>query len=103
MNLHATFRERPPNWLPVPGAHAVRERREARVNESDFFTKGEVLTFLPKQGRGVLKNAQGDLIAFDLKTVSLIGEAGDIQSGMRVGYDVARTSHGNRVTTLKIY
>jgi hypothetical protein len=102
-HLQANIRTRAPNWLPIPGAGSERGRREAQVDEGDLFAKGELIAFLPKQARGVIRNGHGDHLTFDLKTISVLGDVGHLEVGARVGYDMARTSNGNRVTVLKIY
>lgn len=96
-------KERTPNWLPLPGGMPDRLRHEAQVDEGDFFAKGEVVSYLPKQAKGVIQSDHGGQLAFDLKTILVLGEARYLEVGSRVGYDVARTSNGNRLTLLKIY
>lgn len=95
--------ERRPNWLPIPGAISAQEKRSQRVDEDDLFRKGEVVIFQPKQGHGVVANDRGDRLPFDLRQIAVIGGAENIGVGLRIGYDVARTSSGYRVTTLKVY
>jgi cold shock CspA family protein len=95
---------RPQNWLPLP-QHVVEEE-EQQVDEDDFFPKGEVLVFYPRQGKGSIKDSRGAEIPFSLTDVELIGRKNSVQyilPGKRIGYDVARTEGGTRVTKIKVY
>lgn len=95
---------RPPNWLPLP--QYVVEEEEQHVDEDDFFPKGEVLSFYPRQGKGSIKDSHGVEIRFSLTHVELVGQKNSLQhisQGKRIGYDVARTDGGMRVTKIKVY
>lgn len=96
---------RSPNWLPLPQAGLVQKVIETVVDENDFFPKGEVISFFPRQGYGYIKNNQGQEIFFCLEELDLVGPkpAADLSIGSRVGYDVSWTSSGLHVRTLKIY
>lgn len=94
---------RKPNWLPIPGVITAGEKRSALVDENDFFRKGEVVSYQPMQRHGVIENEQGERVPFDLHQIDVLGDAAYIEAGVRVGYDVSRTSSGNRVTCLKVY
>ena len=101
-NLQSRVEERSPNWLPIPGV-VGHERREAQVDENDFFRKAEIIAFYPKQRHGMLQNEGGERISFDLRNLCVVGDASYLDVGIRVGYDVSRTSNGNRITCLKVY
>lgn len=95
---------RPPNWLPLPGA--VIEEAPPPVEEDDLFPKGDVISFHPRQGVGFIRSVSGERISFRLDEVELVGPKGHrryIAEGRRIGYDVARTTDGVRVTKLKVY
>jgi hypothetical protein len=51
----------------------------------------------------VVANDRGDRIPFDLHEISVLGDPASIGVGLRVGYDVARTASGYRVTVIKVY
>jgi len=95
--------ERAPNWLPIPGAISAEEKHSARVDEGDFFRKGEIVSFQPRQGHGEVENDRGLRIPFNLHEVSVMGDPTNIGAGLRIGYDASRISGGLRVTILKIY
>lgn len=102
-SMPSKVKERAPNWLPIPGAISAEERNSARVVEDDFFRKGEIVNFRPKQRHGEVTNDRGDRIPFNLHDISVLGDPSNIGDGLRVGYDIARTSRGPRVTVLKVY
>jgi hypothetical protein len=95
--------ERAPNWLPIPGVISAEEKHSARVDENDFFRKGEIVSFQPRQRHGEVANDRGLRIPFDLHEASIVGDPTNIGVGMRIGYDASRISGGLRVTVLKIY
>ena len=95
--------ERAPNWLPIPGAISAEEKHSARVDENDFFRKGEIVSFQQRQRHGEVENDRGLRIPFDLHEASIVGDPTNIGVGLRVGYDASRISGGLRVTVLKIY
>jgi hypothetical protein len=95
--------ERLPNWLPLPFEEPAPRRRERRVDEADLYSKGEVVTFYPRQGVGSVRNRRGKLIPFDVCEVALAGDPREIEAGAAVGYDASCTSRGLRATRLKIY
>lgn len=97
---------RPANWLPLPQIGLAKKVAETVVDENDFFPKGEVISFYPRQGYGYVKNNQGHEILFRLEELDLVGpkaDANNIAVGSRVGYDVSWTSSGLHICTLKIY
>lgn len=101
--LHTHVEQRPANWLPIPGVSSAKEKREVHVDENDFFRKGEVAIFHPRQASGVITSDRGDRLPFDLREINVIGDFENIDVGMRVGYDVSRTSSGYKITCLKVY
>ena len=98
---------RSPNWLPLPGAQPAPPSEEAPiVDENDLFPKGRVEAFYPRQGEGMVLNDRGERIPFRVAEIDLIGPKGNaryIAAGARVGYDVSCTSHGRRVSRIKVY
>ncbi len=93
---------RPWNWLPLPGEGAA----EPHVAEDDLFSKGEVVAFYPRQGRGVVRVGSDREYPFDLQEIELVGPKGSpdyLKQGQRVGFDIGRTSRGPRIVQLKIY
>jgi len=101
--MPARVEARRPNWLPIPGAISAEEKRSARVVEDDFFRKAEIVSFHSNQRHGVLVNDSGERIPFNLHEISVSGDPANIGVGLRVGYDVARTASGHRVTMIKVY
>ena len=73
------------------------------VDESDLFRKGEVASFYPKQRSGAVRTEQGGLVPFLLDQINVMGDAQHLEARARVGFDLSRTSHGYRVTKIKIY
>lgn len=104
MKTEMHIEARQPNWFPLPG-----ERWGAQmpvVAEDDFFPKGEVLSFYPKQGYGYVRTGRGEELIFRLSEAELVGPKGHPQylaAGCRVGYDVSWTSSGLHVSRMKIY
>ena len=95
---------RPPNWLPLPGEELGV--LVPAVEEDDLFAKGEVVSFHPRQGLGYIRSAGGELVPFQLAEIDLVGPKGMrqyVEVGCRVGFDASVTSHGHKVTRLKIY
>jgi hypothetical protein len=82
----------------LPGAtHAVGD---------DKFYHGVIEQVSWSKGTGSVRSGNGREIPFDFSLVTMVGERRRIehlQPGMRVGFDVGWTSHGLRVTALKIY
>lgn len=104
MNTSARYESHQPNWLPLPFEPA--KSRVAVALEDDFFVKGEILEFYPKQKKGVLKNARSELIPFNVTQVEFVGPKNNatfLEVGIMVGYDLARTSHGPLIDKIKIY
>ena len=97
------FEARQPNWLPLPIEESYTLKQF--IVDDDFFPKGDVTEFYPQQGLGSVTEHRGIKLSFNLDEVELIGEKGSdaISVGIKVGYDLARTSGGNRITKLKIY
>ncbi|MFA4874859.1 MAG: hypothetical protein WC956_07350 [bacterium] len=94
---------RPANWLPIPGEDEKPARHMAAVDEQDLFSKAEVEAFYPKQGYGRIRNDKGEQISFAVSEVTLIGDPNYLEQGVRIGYDASHTSHGMRITRIKIY
>lgn len=97
--------QRPPHWLPLPGAKRGRASVQQVIDENDSFTKGDVVKLFPQQGFGFLRRPQGDDVYFSRAELHLVGEKdwAELLEGMRVGFDVAWTSKGLHITKLKIY
>ena len=108
MSAEAQYTVRPANWLPLPGVTEVRHEAvlTQHVDENDNYSKATVEEFYPRQGRGVVALDDGTRIAFDVGSVTFVGEkahASYLQQGARVGYDVGVTSNGLRICALKVY
>ncbi len=70
------------------------------------FHLGEILHLQAGSRTGVLRTASGRDIAFALRDVRLLGVEGGfsaLREGMQVGFDLGWTSHGVRVTTIKVF
>ncbi|MFH1830835.1 MAG: hypothetical protein ABH871_08700 [Pseudomonadota bacterium] len=102
-DFHSHVEQRPVNWLPIPGLSGAKEKREVKVDENDFFRKGEIASYYPGQGSGVIATDKGERLPFDLRGINMIGDLKDIDAGIRVGYDVSRTSGGYKITCIKVY
>lgn len=106
-NMHTAVEARPPNWLPLPGGEKTGIAASVpQVDENDLFPKGEVLSFYPNQGMGFVRSKGGKTLSFSVKEIDLIGpknSARYITAGSRVGFDYSHTSHGLRITRLKVY
>lgn len=106
MEMTGPLEARPPNWLPVPGARRQVAEAAPHVEEDDVFPKGQILSFFPRQGVGTLKSDRGETFPFSLAEIDLVGPKGQrryVASGARVGFDVSWTSHGLRISRMKIY
>ncbi|MFH0799338.1 MAG: hypothetical protein V2A66_04055 [Pseudomonadota bacterium] len=110
MTLHmmtdSAVASRPPNWLPVPGDKIGSLQEFPHVDESDLFPKGEIASYYPQQGYGYIRTARGQSLIFRVAEMDLAGPKRHrryIAAGCRVGYDVSWTSHGLRVSRMKIY
>jgi hypothetical protein len=82
---------------PSGAAHAAGD---------DKFYHGVIEQVSWSKGTGSVRSRNGREIPFDFSLVTMVGERRRIehlQPGMRVGFDVGWTSHGLRVTALKIY
>ena len=102
-NDSRSFEQRQPNWLPLP----VEEKSTPRqsIVEDDLFPKADVTEFYPQQGVGELVDPRGLKHFFNLDEIELVGSRGAeaIAAGIKVGYDLSRTSEGIKITKLKIY
>lgn len=98
-----TLRVRQANWLPLPEGAAMVAPTEEEV--ADLFPKGEVSEFLPHLKCGKIKTQAGIELPFDTNLLEIIPpqNAADIKVGMKVGYDVSRTSSGTRISRMRIY
>lgn len=94
---------RPPNWLPIPCEEEKPKQRIQAVDENDFFRKGDLDSFYPNQGYGIINDRHAGQIQFSISDIMVIGDSSHLGSGVRVGYDISRTSLGPRITKLKIY
>ena len=101
--LKNKFEARPSNWLPVPSCEKTQSLQN--IEDDDFFPKADVVEFFYQQGAGMVERQGGIRYPFDLDVVEVVGSkpVSQLSVGMKVGYDIARTSDGYRVTKLKIY
>lgn len=102
-DLKGSFEVRAPNWLPVPSCEKGQLRQN--VEEGDMFPKADVVEFFQHQGRGIVQRHDGRQYDFSLEEIEVVGPnpSSQISVGMKVGYDLSRTSHGTKITKLKIY
>lgn len=92
------------NWLPLPGVDDFSSMPQ--VEEDDFFSKAEIISVFPRQGKGTIKNGKNQEMEFLISDLEFVGPKNEkryLKIGGRVGYDVARTSDGARIVKLKIY
>lgn len=97
---------RTPNWIPLPSFGIDKKKPIVEVDEKDFFTKGEVVFFYERQGIGRVKNRRGEFVDFDVSQVDFVGQKNSsefITDGSPVGYDISITSHGLKISKMKIY
>ena len=60
----------------------------------------------PGSGGGLLRTGNGREVEFATPGVSIVGTTrglGALREGMRVGFDLGRTSRGLRVTLIRVY
>lgn len=75
------------------------------MNE-DLFRKGQILKFFAQSGYGFIKDEKGKQVYFHMDEVRVVGEPrhkNQIREGMQVGFDVSRTSKGERATHMVFY
>lgn len=76
------------------------------TGERGRFYSGVIAEVNWGRGTGVVRSGNGRDIPFDFPLVVIVGERRRIEHlhpGMRVGFDVGRTSKGLRITHLKIF
>lgn len=74
--------------------------------EEDFFRKGTILKFFSQSGYGFIRDEKGQQVYFHLDEIRFVGEPrkrSQIKEGMKVGFDISRTSRGIRATHMKFY
>jgi hypothetical protein len=82
--------------------------REAGVDApaDDRFYQGRILRLHPGSRSGVVRTGSGRDIAFAVPDVQILGSTAGfaaLSEGMRIGFDLGRTSRGLRVTTIRVY
>ncbi|MBN1282452.1 MAG: hypothetical protein JXA24_01595 [Proteobacteria bacterium] len=104
MTLQAQrVKERPANWLPLPGEGDEPAVHQAMVDENDLFAKATVVSYHSLQGEGTLRTPKGDLLPFNIAQGAVAGDPRYLKPGTTVGFDASVTSHGMRVIALKVY
>jgi hypothetical protein len=76
------------------------------VESQDRFYQGVIARIAWGSETGVIRSGNGREIPFVFPFVVVAGERRRVETlreGMRVGFDVGWTSHGLRVTVLKVY
>jgi len=71
----------------------------------DSFYRGTIVRLHPGSRSGLLRTGNGREVAFAVPDVLILGTAhgfAALREGMRVGFDLGRTSRGLRVTTIRI-
>ena len=84
---------------PAPSALLPRPPRER-------FHQGTILRVSRGSFDGWLRSASGRELPFTGRDVVVLGAArtaSALRPGMQVGFDVGRTAHGLRVTTIRVY
>src|SRR3989338_1563296 len=74
--------------------------------EEDLFRKGEIIKFFSQSGYGFIRDEKGQQVYFHMDEVRVVGEPkkrNQIYEGMKIGFDVSRTSKGVRATHMKFY
>lgn len=69
------------------------------------FYQGTIARLFPGSRTGLVRTGSGREIPFAIADVRLLGTTEGfpaLREGMRVGFDVGRTSRGVRVTTLRV-
>jgi hypothetical protein len=69
------------------------------------FYQGTIVRLFPGSRTGLVRSGSGREIPFAIADVRLLGTSEGfavLREGMRVGFDVGRTSRGVRVTTLRV-
>lgn len=72
----------------------------------DRFYQGRILRLYPGSRSGVVRTGSGRDIAFAIPDVQILGSTRGfavLSEGMRVGFDLGRTSRGLRVTMIRVY
>jgi len=72
---------------------------------SDHYYRGTIVKLHEGSQRGVIRSASGRNIPFSFMFLSMRGPhrlASDLRVGMEVGYDVSHTSHGLRVSVIRL-
>lgn len=83
-----------------PGSHTA----DSEASEDSFY-QGTIIRVHPGSRSGVLRTGNGREVAFAVPDVLILGTAhgfAALREGMRVGFDLGRTSRGLRVTTIRI-
>ena len=78
----------------------------AEPREHDRFYQGTILQVRPGSRTGVLRTSRGRDVPFDAMTVRILGTPtgfAALHSGLRVGFDLGRSSRGLCVTTIRVY
>ncbi|PIR24802.1 MAG: hypothetical protein COV43_08670 [Deltaproteobacteria bacterium CG11_big_fil_rev_8_21_14_0_20_42_23] len=105
MSLQVQKREA--HWMPLPeGCSAVVGAPAYQVDEMDKFSKGEIVSFFPRQQFGFVRLNNNEEAYFSLQALELVGENASVDRlcvGLRIGYDVAWTSKGVHVNRIKMY
>lgn len=71
----------------------------------DRFYRGTITAVQPGSRTGWLRSERGRDLPFASAHLTLLGSASfaDLRPGLRVGFDVGRTSRGLCVTTIRVY
>jgi cold shock CspA family protein len=73
---------------------------------AERYYQGTILRVYPGSRTGWLSTAKGREVSFVARDLQLLGAAqgfSTLRAGLRVGFDLGRTSRGLCVTTIRVY
>jgi len=81
-------------------------RASQQGEPEDRFYQGIILRVYPGRRSGILRTGNGREIVFVMPDVEIVGTTRGftaLREGMRVGFDLGWTSHGIRVSKIRVY
>ena len=89
-----------------PAPHGGAGEQAAAESAESRFYGGVIVRLHPGSRRGTVRSDSGREIGFSWQDVRVLGAEGGfsaLREGLRVGFDLGRTSRGVCVTTLRLY